>query len=297
MNGFVSSLCDIDGIAIPEEMLDIRVDEQAVEEELSRLSLRYAKESAVDSAAPGDIVYCRADKDSYPDGRTIILYTGVSIPGAEAAAEAAIGRSVGDTFSAPLSGRDAALTIEKITRRTPVEINDVLIASMGIEGVSTVDGYRSYLRKKFFDNLRLERSKEIIRYIMDEMVSRSAFVYDEDEMDKQVQRAWEDFTGQYAEMGMELDATPDDIRESVVYQAKQEMLGKAFCESRGITVDRSGIEADADQMLEMMRLMGEEVPDKDELLEQAYSGACLNHLFDYIDGMIAGKMGGSNGNG
>lgn len=295
MNGFVSSLCDMDSIAIPEEMLDMRIDEQAVENELSSLSLRYAAESTVNSAAPGDTVFCRADNGSYPDGRTIILYTGVSIPGAEAAAAAVVGRSTGDVFTAALSGRDASLTVEKIIRRTPVEINDGLIASIGIDGVSTVDEYRSLLCKKALENLRLERVKEITRYIMDEMVSRSTFIYDEGEMDTQVKLAWDDFTRQYAEMGMELDASFEDIKDSVVFQIKQEMLAKAFCESRGIEVDKSAIEADADQMVEMMTLMGEDVPDRAELVDEAYAGACLNHVFDYIDGVIAEKMGGSNG--
>lgn len=50
MNGFVTKLCDIDSIEIPKEMLEIHVDEQQLEEELSALSLRYAKEEPAEIA-------------------------------------------------------------------------------------------------------------------------------------------------------------------------------------------------------------------------------------------------------
>ena len=83
MKGFVTKLCDIDSIEIPKEMLEIRVDEQQLEEKLSALSLRYAKEEPTETAQAGDTVFCQADRESYPDGRTILLYTSVPLPGAE----------------------------------------------------------------------------------------------------------------------------------------------------------------------------------------------------------------------
>lgn len=59
------------------------MDEQCVEEEIQKLSLRFAKETMADLVERGDIVYCQADKESYPDGRTIIVYTGLDIPGTD----------------------------------------------------------------------------------------------------------------------------------------------------------------------------------------------------------------------
>lgn len=47
MNGSVSRLCDIDSIVIPEDMLDVKVDEARIEEEIKALALRYANESQV----------------------------------------------------------------------------------------------------------------------------------------------------------------------------------------------------------------------------------------------------------
>lgn len=69
MKGYATKLCDIDSIAIPAELLETHVDGQLIEEEINALALRYAKESAADCAAEGDIVHCKAGADSYPDGR------------------------------------------------------------------------------------------------------------------------------------------------------------------------------------------------------------------------------------
>lgn len=119
INGSVSKLYDIDSIAIPAELLALCVDEQQVEQSVRQPALRYASEAPADAVQPGDVVRCRADAASYPDGRTILLFPGMALPGAEAAEQAVLGRGVGDEFSAPLCGRNAVLTVEGITRRTP----------------------------------------------------------------------------------------------------------------------------------------------------------------------------------
>ena len=119
MKGSVSKLCDVDRIAIPEELLEVKIDEACVEDGLKALSLRYAAETAADTVEAGDIVHCRADKAAYPDGRTVLLFTGTEIPGAEAAAANAIGKRVGDVFAAQLLEKNAELCVEKIVRRIP----------------------------------------------------------------------------------------------------------------------------------------------------------------------------------
>lgn len=142
MNGSVSKLCDIDCIVIPEEMLNVSVDEAHIEEEIKALSLRYAEERQVDKVQKGDIVYCEADKESFPDGRTIILYTDIDVPGAENASKASLGMNSGESFETELVGKKVQLTVNKIVRRTPAEVTDELVAGMGVEGVSTIDEYR-----------------------------------------------------------------------------------------------------------------------------------------------------------
>lgn len=294
MKGFVTKLCDIDSIEIPKEMLEIRVEEQQLEEELSALSLRYAKEAAVETAEVGDTVFCQADKESYPDGRTILLYTSVPLPGAEAAAKQALGKGAGDTFTAQLAGKTVTLTVEKVLRRTPVEVNDALIAGLGMDGVSTVADYRDHLRKKAEDDLKMEQSKGIIHYLLDQMEAGSTFEYDPQELDAYVQKNMDQYLQEMREMGME--ESPEEIRASILAQEKQNWMAEAFCKSRGIEVNLEDAETQADQMIEMMQLTGEPVPDREEMVEMMRQGAYLDGVFQYIDEIIEKKMGGSHGN-
>ena len=186
MNGFVSKLCDIDSIRIPDELLEVHADEQTVDERVQSLSTQYARETEVSAAEQGDVVFCTADPARYPDGRTVILYTALALPGAEDAVRAVIGRTVGEAFAAELAGAHVQLQVQKIARLVPAEINDALIASLGIEGVTTVEAYRGYVREKLLSDLRVERSKEIMRVYFDAIEAQSEFSYDEAEFDAYV---------------------------------------------------------------------------------------------------------------
>ena len=44
MKGYVTRLCDIDSIGIPDEMLEVHIDKERIENQIAALSLRYANE-------------------------------------------------------------------------------------------------------------------------------------------------------------------------------------------------------------------------------------------------------------
>ena len=294
MNGKVDKLYDIDSIVIPAELLKVSVDEQRIEDEVAMLSLRYAKESQADTAAESDLVYAKADRESYPDGRTILLYTGINMPGAEEAAKAVIGKKAGDVFTSELAGKKVTLTVEKVLHREPVEVTDDLIAGIGIDGVADVKAYKVYLREKMMADQQMENSKGIVRHILDEMTANSTYVYDEAEVKAQSMVMAEQYQKEYEAMGETV--TAEEICESMIAQEKQMWMAKAFCESKGIDVDTSSAEEEADRMIEMMQLTGEPVPDRDEMIRMAVQDAYFSGLMSYVDSMVQQKMGGSNGN-
>ena len=284
MNGVVDKLYDIDSIVIPEEMLKVDVDEQKVEEALHALSMRYAKESPAEEAAKGDLVYCQPNKDGYPDGRTVLIYTGMNIPGAEQAEEAVIGKKVDDTVLTVLSGKTVGLTVKKILRRTPVEVTDALVAGMGLEDVTTIEAYKAYLREKQSEDLKMEQSKNVVRYIMDLMVENSTYTYDEAEMEAYAAPLVEQYARECEEIGEPVST--EEIKKSLIYQEKQNWMAKAFCESKGIEVDTSSAEEEADRMIEMMQLMGEAVPDREEMIQMTVQNMYLDAFFAYTDTLI-----------
>lgn len=293
MNGVVSRLYDIDSIVIPEELLKIHIEEAQLDAEVKKLSLRYAKEELTGQVARGDLVSAEADRDSYPDGRTILIYPGMQLPEARQAEEALIGKRTGEQCQTNLAGKDVTLTIRQILHRTPVEVTDALIEQIGLDAIKTVEDYRNYMREKMTQDQEMEKSKEITRYLLEQMQEHSEFQYDETEMkdyvDSEMQR--------YAEEIEEAEpASPEEVREGIIGQTKQSWMAKAFCEEKKIEPDLSFVEEDTDRMVEMMQLMGEEIPDRKEMIEMAVQDAYFNAMLEYIDQLIEQKMGGSNGN-
>lgn len=289
MKGVVTRLCDISSIEIPAEMLDVSVDDARVEEEVSRLGLRYADETAAESVLTGDAVHCAASV-----GRDIIIFTRPVLPGAEDAAEAVIGKQVGDTITVQLLGNAMDITVKKIVRRIPAEVNDALIAGLGIEGVADVAAYKAYIKEKMLSDLRMQCSKEISHLLMDELVNGSEFDYDEAELSKYVDDCITQWMTEYADAGM--DASEEEIRAGVTYQCKQEWIAESIFNKLGGTLDMEEVKAEAERMAEMLGIMGEPVPSEDELVEMSVKDAYLNAMFGYIDGIAKEKIGGSNGN-
>ena len=288
MNGSVSRLCDIDSIVIPEDMLDVKVDEARIEEEIKALSLRYANESQVDKVQKGDVVYCEADKASFPDGRTIILYTGMNVPGAEKASEAAVGMNSGESFEAELAGKNVQLTVNKIVRRTPAEVTDELVAGIGIEGVETIDDYRAYLIKKAEDDQKMENSKMLIMYYIDQMVNGSEYDYNETEMEDYVKSVLEEHKDEFIDP-MDNEMPLDDVKDSVIAQKKQGWMTRAFCESKGININEEELKEQIAQTREMMELVGEEIPDSAELAEMVEDDMYFTSFLDYVNKIIENK--------
>lgn len=290
MNGTVTKLCDFDSVRIPEELLTVCADEQQVEQEVEQLSVRYAVQTSVQTVEEGDVVYCTADAQSYPDARDIILYTAIDMPGAEKASQAVNGKSVGDTAETEICGKDVKLWIKKIIRLSPAEVNDELVASIGIDGVLSVEAYRAYVTEKLLADAASQNHKMAVREVILGLVAGSEFDYDEAELDEYVKSNLEQIEAEYNAYGIEMPAI-DEIRESILDQFKENWLAREYCSRKGITVDRAAAEADADQMIEMLTLMGENVPSREQMIEEAINNTYSTELFVAIDEFVTEKMG------
>lgn len=290
MKGKVIRFCDLTDIQIPVEKCSVSVDPAQVTEAVDQLSVRYADKTWVQRAENGDVVYCRADEKSYPDGRDIILYTGLELPGAEAAAEAAIGREIGEKFDAPIGEKTVMLTVQKIIRMVPVSVNDALVASIGIGNVSTVEDYRNYIQNKMLEDQKKETIKQIVGEVTRAMMEKSTFAYDESEAEDYLKAHMDEIKVEYAQYGMEI--SEDEIRMGIIDQSKQGWLAEAYCQKHGIEIDRESIESETDQMMEMMTVMGEDVPDRETMLEETLYNNYMMVLFEHVEKAIKEKMEG-----
>lgn len=290
MNGFVSKLYDVDSIKIPEDMLEISVEDNCGDEAVKQLSLRYAEEVSADISEVNDIVYCAGDKDNYPDMRTLMIFTGSDIPGAEKAREAVLNKKVGDVVETPLADKNVTLTVNKIVRRIPVKVDDNLIAGLGIEGVETVDAYKDHVKTQTLANLKMERVKIVDSYIVKEMLEGCQFTYDEKEMDEYARETYDEYVNMYGEE--EIGGSFEQVKPSIVDNIKMSWMAEAFCKSRNIEIDMSAIEEETDQMIEMMTLAGEEVPDREEMIQMTAQSEYTSQLFSYLESKTAEKIGG-----
>ena len=189
-----------------------------------------------------------------------------------------------------MNGKSAELTIQRIVHRVPVAVDDALIASLGIEGVTTVEGYRAHVAQQMLADQQMENKKKITRYLLDTMIANSTFDYDEAEMDADIQANMEATLAEYAAEGLEV--TPEEIRENAILQAKQIWVAEALCKEYGVSVDSAAINEQVDQMMELMSLMGEEVPDREELVASFSEGEFMNGMFTVIDQVIQARMEG-----
>ncbi len=292
MKGVVKKLFDLENVRIPKEMTEISVDPQQVEAEVNSLSLRYANQTAVQTADSGDIVYCAADAQSYPDGRTVLLYTAMDIPGAQEAAQAVIGKSVGDCVATSINEKAVTLTVEKIIRLIPAQLNDELVASIGIDGVSTVEGYRSYVTEKKLADARMESHKMAVSEAMNQIIGGSEFEYDEADVESYLDENLDEIKAEYEANDMELPSR-DELCEAMLYQLKQGWAAEEFCRRNNIEIDREAAEEEADQMIEMMTLMGENVPSREVMIEESLRNFCVMALFEGIDKFLTDEQGGN----
>lgn len=164
-----------------------------------------------------------------------------------------------------------------------------LLPPWGSKAFPTVADYTAYIREKMLGDLRMERSKEITGILVDTMDKESEFACDPAILDEIVAAQEEMYAADYAAAGIEI--SPEDLRRSILAQTRQAWLAEAFCIERGIEIDRESAEQYADQMIEMMTLMGEEVPERSVMLEMALENEYFRGFYDYIDGLIARRMG------
>lgn len=290
MNGKVIKLCDIDSIEIPEEMLKVEIEPDFAENALKLLSLRYGKTADEEKVESGDTVYCKADEESYPDKRKILLFVSTGVAGAEKAESDVLGKVIGETVETEILEKKVKLTIEKIVRHIPAEISDDLISSMKIEGVNSVDKYKSYIVAKKLDSLKTEKIKAINYFLLTTLAENSVFEYDEKEMDECAEKAADEAFELYSPE--ELGETRDELKLEYIASKKQAWTARAFCQSREIEPDMAEIEEEADQMLEMMSLMGEELPDREEMIEQSMENAYYGEFFNFIEKEMNERIGG-----
>ena len=108
MRSKLTQCYDYRQLAVPEELKKWRFPESQIDEELEALARDHSSEQQMEGPVKdGHSVQCTCLKDEKGnwEGRTVLLYPGRSLPGAQEAEQAVLGKRQGETFSCQLKAR------------------------------------------------------------------------------------------------------------------------------------------------------------------------------------------------
>ena len=241
----VTKLFDVNCIPMPEDIPDWHVDEAAVDGLLNALAIQHSAETEVQEVQMGDTVFC-ASEGALAD-RTVLIYPGRNMPGAEAAEKAVLGCVLRGTVKAELCGAPAVLTVKRIIRRAPARLDDALIRGEHIDGVDTVEGYRVYIKDKSEEQNRSLSAKRLSAALREALIARSEYNVDEAEQEAWTEAAAQQMLKMYEEEGIDPHIpedgtdflTDEEVMEAFKNQLRPQFLAlamsRAFCEAHGVS--------------------------------------------------------------
>ena len=297
MRSKVTALYEIDKIAVPAALCAWQVSDAEIDGRIAALSLEYAAEMPAETAAAGDSVFCRGAENAPLSDRTVLLFPGRAIPGAESAETAVVGKKAGEQVAVTVAGTETTLTVEKILRHVPAPVDDALIRKLGIDGVQTLAAYRAWFREEQEQQNRSMAVQQITSHLLQTLTECSAYAVDGEEMD-----GW---TGQRAEQmfqymleegedprlpeeGFEIltdEQAIAQIARSLEPRFKETLICQTLCQENGIRFTAE----DVREELEQYRAQGAENVDEAQILDNKYYFAAWTILENRAKAFLEGR--------
>lgn len=165
------------------------VDQTALKKELDRAVYPYITWSDGDTVWAGDVAECSLDsKDPRFQRPSIRITVGLGLLDREAE-EKLVGQKVGAKLELVCRGSDVDVTILSVKNRQVPPLSDEMVARLEIEGVDTVEHYRSYLVEKALDERFQNESYEVVQYVLRIVAERSEILIDQKDWEQSV--AWD----------------------------------------------------------------------------------------------------------
>lgn len=184
MKSRMTNCYDYKELKVPEELGRWHIPDSEIEAELEALARDHSGEEETEREIErGDCVRCiciKASKENW-EGRTVLLYPGRRLPGAEGAEEAVLGKKKGEEFDCSIKDVSLTLRIERAVRIQVMQVNDALAVKLGIPNVSTVEDYYGFYHEQHDKERKDKACIGIARYWLEEISKRSEFDIDEAE--------------------------------------------------------------------------------------------------------------------
>lgn len=251
---------------LPEEAyVEAESIREEKEKEMSRMLAKYKKTVRPDAIQKGDIVTIDIEGGLPKYNRKKLgINVGKNLYSREIE-EALVGKAAGAEFDAEADGVKVRICVKDVTRRVLPELTDEIVAGIMEETeeehpeINTVEQFLDWMHKKTVKSLGDNIWVEYTDDLMTEIIEKSEWSYDEEEIEREYKAYIADMRKDLAEEkpGMTLETMPaDDYRmfdESVSNfsefevwlrkMIKQEIqLHLIYCELKGIEDTSTGFE-------------------------------------------------------
>lgn len=171
-------------LEVEDHLRKWKIPDSEIREEMENLARDHSGETETeDGAKAEDCVSCICTEASAANwkNRTVLLYPGRNLKGAQEAEKACLGKRPGDVFSCEIRGVQVTLAVKKVIRRKKVTVGPELFRILQLPGVSTEEDFARWYHEQHDEERRQKASYGIVSFWMQEMAKRSTFSIDEEE--------------------------------------------------------------------------------------------------------------------
>ena len=176
MRSYVLHAMDPHAVDLSAWIEPVVIDVDELETELRRVTLPYVRWEQVSELRNGDMALCRMESAIsrfQKDRVKLMIGSGMFRPEIE---QASVGMKPGDSKSVSLAEGEVRLTLLEASRKITPELTDGMISALGIDGVSSVESYRCWLRNKKRRQAALERCGDALDALIQKLIEGSEFV-------------------------------------------------------------------------------------------------------------------------
>lgn len=267
---------DYTQLEVADELGRWRYPDSEIQEELEALARDHSGEEEMEEVKEGDSVRCICTESSLENwkGRTVLLYPGRKLPGAEKAEAAVIGKKVGEEFNCCMKSTEFTLKVDKVVRKHVMKVCDELTAILNLPGVQTVEDYYRWYHEQHDREYKDKACIVISQYWLEEMSKRSEFQIDEEEKKSWCLHHAKGMYDAYMESGIDVRKQPDGTmitqEEAIegIAQTQERyfipyLMYCYFCEKDNFVLTEEGL---VEEVEKMAKERGEKTED---LMKQA----------------------------
>jgi len=225
MKSYVLRVLDYRTVDLKPQLRPFVLDETALEKELLRLTNPYIRWEQGAEATPGGQVTCRLHSDCQRFNRERIKFVAGSGMFHKELETLSIGMKVGETREIGLPEGRVELTVLETLNRVVPEPDDGMVERLGLEGVSTLVEYRTYLAAQQKEKYLESALYEPVQYLRSRVLEESEFLIFKEDWRDAVSRRLERSRVLARQEGMTLEEmTPEQFEGRIPVKSYHQLV-------------------------------------------------------------------------